>query len=612
MRPRQASSFHVSVRVFVGSCIALYLSGSGFALPVPFAVSKGELAKAFDVGQEHQAALAWDDDALHVEIRVADATPGNAKKLGLAPEEAYRADSVEFWVGRRQFGITESASGPLLYDYVLQREVPDSTAEWVESDGGYVAKARLPWTQLDLEPTEGMSLPVAIQINDHSPGTEKVAQTFFPKNAVWDRPSTYGLITLQGGEPHANAVSALVAPVALDIRDFAYETRTEALIRRQPPFEDSALRLELEDSEGKVFHREDIPAGSGAIRIDLPWVKDQRGIFRANLFLVIDGKAYGPISEPYFNGGDSPIAETKSPRQPPEDLESFWLAKISAMREVEFDAEELPVESPSASTTSQKFRITNHRGNPMIVYVSRHSSDGDAELPFYLNVYPPMCAEAPPVAQPGYVTVTACGSLVGDARLPGQEKNETLWVRAESLDDSYWLDVVLDGIRVMDFVTSQPLVAPQGVVTGGSRGGWYALTMAALAPDRVALAGFASPCYSDVTMNRELGHGSAASEVHRVFFRDEKLTDGRVFANFRYFDPLFLTTLLKTDVVFSGGLRDQICSAIGMTAAANNIPDKQQAIYILDADGGHGGSPATGAIRKRLARAIFQPSSPNE
>jgi cephalosporin-C deacetylase-like acetyl esterase len=158
----------------------------------------------------------------------------------------------------------------------------------------------------------------------------------------------------------------------------------------------------------------------------------------------------------------------------------------------------------------------------------------------------------------------------------------------------------------MDYVAGRADSDGCVLVSGGSRGGWYALALAAVAPERVALARFTSPCYSDVTMNQWLGFGSAAAEIYSTFERDRVCSGGRVWETFRYFDPLFLAEIVRTPVVFSAGLQDTICSAVGMTAAAHRIPQEFRT-FLLDPEAGHGGSPwMSPIIRTAERRATHQ------
>lgn len=311
-----------------------------------------------------------------------------------------------------------------------------------------------------------------------------------------------------------------------------------------------------------------------------------------------DTKPIGSISEYYFNAGPVPIVQWQSSREPPADLQAFWDKHLRAMRQKPMHLAIQHMPSPWPDVLVDRLDFVNHRGNPMVAYLSRRVSESTA-LPVALNVYPPMRENQPKPAQRGMVTLTFCGSLQGACRQAGQTEDQTLWARAQSLDDCYWLDVVLDGVRALDAAIEHPWTLPAAMVTGGSRGGWYSMALAAVAPDRVKLACFTSPCYSDVTMNMKLGYGSAAREIYEVFERDRAFTQGEIFTNFRYFDPLFLAGMIRTPVYFSAGLSDSICSAVGMTTAANKITFKPS-IYLLDPVAGHGGCPQFGRIHQQM------------
>lgn len=570
--------------------------------PVSFSLKAKEIERG-------TCSLRWDDKSFIINLRVFDDTPMSLKSTGLKVDEMYRADSVEFWIDRHQFGIAEISEKPLLYDYLYQNKVQDVDGSWTYDKDGYQVLIKIPWRAIAIDGKPDQSFQFALQINDRKTikageaWKNVVEQTLYPQGAIWDRPSTYGTIFLNQKLPAAKCASSPLPFAKLDIRQRAYEKRVDALVRRLKPFGQCELILKTMTPDGKLYRKLVIPSGLGEQVIQLPWDETRSGIFRASLFLVSDKLEFGPISEYYFNAGETSIADYKSSRSKPKDLETFWSQKLKDMRGKPFNAKKIKIESPWKNAIVDKFQIDNHRGNPMFVYITRHKEDKDAVLPNYLNVYPPMKSDQPKRAMKGYNTLTFCGSLQGEAKLPDQTKNESLWARAESLDDCYWLDVVLDGVRALDFLASKDISNGDAIVTGGSRGGWYTLALASTAPDRVSYARFTSPCYSDVTMNMKLGYSSAASEIYQRFERDRLLTNGRVFENFRYFDPLFLATMIKTPVFFSAGLQDHICSAIGMTAAANNI-SYDKACFILDAEGGHGGSPYAGKISSIMEKNL--------
>lgn len=571
--------------------------------PLPYAVRPlPETAPRFALTRAGEpfgeAALGWSPAALTVAATVRDDTPVTLADIGGNPGEGYRADSLEFWVNRHQFGLMPAAGGFLVYDYLYQQPVAGARGTWQRDAHGYTLHAELPWAALGVPGEAFASFAFALQVNDAKPAPagerwkDSVRQTLLPEGAVWDRPATYALVFLHPGGTGFAGAPTPVQVAGVELRSFAYEKRTECRLQRTPAFAAADLRLHVLAPDGSVFRDLAVPAGPGRQLLDLPWDESRAGLFTAALYLADGDRRFGPLAEAYFNAGPVPIAQYRSPRQPPADLAAFWSARIEAMRARAFAAEPLPCPSPKADTEVRKLRLLNHRGNPMLVYLSRKKAD-QGRLPVELNVYPPMAADAPKPARPGWITLTFCGSLQGEARRPGQTANETLWARAESLDDCYWLDVVLDGVRALDYAASLPDSNGKAMVTGGSRGGWYSFALGAVAPDRVALARFTSPCYSDATMNRRLGHGSAAAEVYSVFARDEVRTGGRIFANFQYFDPLFLATLVRTRMCFSAGLQDEICSAVGMTAAAHAIT-APETLFVLDPEGGHGGYPGIG------------------
>jgi cephalosporin-C deacetylase-like acetyl esterase len=594
------------------------------AFDLPYPIYPEGRAVSFDLTRDGesfgQASLGWTPKVLIVEARVLDATPTTLEDAGVAISEAYRADSIEFWVGRRwQFVAALTPEGGRLWDYTLAHEVPGAkvTHEYVE--GGYAMRIEVPWKSLEIDPDSGASFPFALQINDRQRvldgerWKDSGRLVLFPQQASWGRESTYGIVFLSESVAGGITAPEPLPLASLDIRQYAYAQKVEAVIDRRPGFEGASLVLVCRDADGEAFAEIPVPklaksSESAAILLQLPWREDVSGIFRAELYLERDGVRYGPSVEPYFNGGPTAIAEYRSPRKAPEDLLAFWDGKIAAMRARPMNAIIETLASERPGIVIEKVRLDNHRGNPMTVFVSRHAA-AEGRHSAYLNVYPPMRAGKAERPQSGVLGLTFCGSLQGDNRLPGQENDEGLWARAENLDESYWLDVVLDGVRAMDYVATRPDSNGRTIVSGGSRGGWYAFALAAVAPDRVALARFTSPCYSDVTMNQQLGYTSAASEIYLAFERDRVKTDGKVFANFRYFDPLFLAELIRTPVVFSAGLQDSVTSAIGMTAAANRIAPEFRT-FILDAEGGHGGSPWMRGI-SQMAEELVQKKQKN-
>jgi cephalosporin-C deacetylase-like acetyl esterase len=589
-------------------------TATAVSVDLPYAVHSEKQAQLFALTAGEQdfgkAALSWSENSLILEVTVKDETPVSLADAGVGITEAYRADSVEFWINRHQFVAVETSAGGGLWDYLYDMQIEKAKVTRQTIPGGYRMRVEAPWAALGLAPSSGMNFQFAMQINDRQRlKTDKgwkdsVRQTLFPVGAVWDRPSTYGTVFLASTDPGKTSAAAPAPFAALEIRTYAYRRAADAVVKRLPPFVDSAIRLVCRRADGTVMSDNPVPSGAGTMLMELAWDEKNSGMFTAELWLVSGEKRFGPVSEPYFCSGAATIAEYRSNRKAPADLASFWQKKLAAMREVPMQAEVETMPSARPDVIVEKIKLRNHRGNPMQVIVTRKKSD-EGKRAAHLNVYPPMRDDKPEWPRQGSLGLTFCGSLQGACRLPGQEHDEELWANSENLDECYWLDVVLDGVRAMDYVATRSDSNGQIVVSGGSRGGWYTLALAAVAPDRVALARFTSPCYSDVTMNRQLGYGSAATEIYKRFECDRVKTGGRVFANFQYFDPLFLAEMIRTPVVFSAGLQDNICSAIGMTAAANRMP-KEFCTFILDSEGHHGGSPWMGPIIRSAEQGVMK------
>ncbi len=595
------------------SCAVLLLVAAAPALayrfPYPVLPSNREpVVFTLDTGQEAigTASLGWSADSLVLNVRVQDRTPVSMAQAGVALGEAYLADSVEFWVNRHQFALAPTPEGLRCWDYLYLREVALTRGNWRAQADGYALYAQAPLSALGLQGQEAEHFQFALQVNDRAPTHPAVSslgvrRLLFPAGAVFDRPSTYGSVFFNRAQPLTECAPSPRPFATLDLRTYAYSKQVEALVQRSPYFADADLDLETRDQEGKRLWGGYVEPGAGKQVVPLRWEEKRAGVFSARLSLLVGQTTYAALTEYYVNSGPTDLAHYVSPRQAPADLAEFWERQLAAMRARPFDAQVQTCASPWPSAIVEKVRIANHRGNPMYVYLTR-PREAVGPLPIHANLYPPMRSSEPRPLEGNQVRLTFCGSLQGEARLPGQKKDADLWDRAALREDCYWLDVVLDGVRALDYAAAQPYTTGQAILTGGSRGGWYCFALAAVAPDRVALARFASPCYSDVTMNMRLGYGSAASEIYTTFERDRVLTGGRVLDTFRYFDPLFLAGLVRTRVAFSAGLQDNICSAVGMIAAANNLahPDRY---FLLDPEAGHGGSPYLPAFGRLLSPA---------
>ena len=151
--------------------LALFVVSQAVAVETPYAVLPAERAAAYPLTTADNeslgtAVLGWTARYLVVEARVRDATPVALADAGVGIDEAYLADSVEFWIGRHQFVMAATPAGGRLWDYLYQRPVAGAETTFEKTADGYRLRTAVPWEVLGLSPKDGVCFPFALQVND--------------------------------------------------------------------------------------------------------------------------------------------------------------------------------------------------------------------------------------------------------------------------------------------------------------------------------------------------------------------------------------------------------------------------------------------------------------
>lgn len=164
--------------------------------------------------------LAWDNTNLYVAVSVTDDTHVQTA----SGNQIFRGDSVDmqfdtardadFGAGLSpdDFQITLSpgdfaGSGPMAFRYrgttsgaILDAPGGHSVAVAAQQTGtGYTLEAAIPWSDLNLEPSEGLTIGLALNANDNdTPGTavQEVMLSHMPNRTLTD-PTTWGTLTLK-------------------------------------------------------------------------------------------------------------------------------------------------------------------------------------------------------------------------------------------------------------------------------------------------------------------------------------------------------------------------------------------------------------------------------
>ena len=164
--------------------------------------------------------LAWDDANLYVAVRVTDDThvqnaSGNLIYRGDSVDMQFdtnRQDGVSSSLGPDNFQITLSpgsfaGSGPAAFRYqgtdsggIL--DAPGGhhvTVAAQQTSTGYTLEAAIPWTDLNLTPSPGLTIGLSLNANDNdTPGTavQEVMLSNNPNRTLSD-PTTWGTLTLE-------------------------------------------------------------------------------------------------------------------------------------------------------------------------------------------------------------------------------------------------------------------------------------------------------------------------------------------------------------------------------------------------------------------------------
>lgn len=141
--------------------------------------------------------------------------------------------------------------------------------------------------------------------------------------------------------------------------------------------------------------------------------------------------------------------------------------------------------------------------------------------------------------------------------------------------------VVMDCVRAVDFIFSQPNLDHDKIeVSGGSMGGLLAIATAAL-DKRVALCASQNPILTDVH-NLDGAADWPIPDIKKYVRSMPGLTLDKVLSNLDYFDTKNFATNLSCPTLLGIGLLDPLVPPSNAFAAYNNIPAKKHIIIFRD------------------------------
>jgi hypothetical protein len=143
-----------------------------------------------------EVSFAWTSKKLIVSGKATDKrmiTPN------VAPEgysEGYKYDSVELWVGGKQYCAGLTANGAALWSFTAKTPSPQGNVEITQTPKGYDFTIEIPWSELGISPAPGTKIKLAFGINNHDKIGDKGTQTYIPGDYVWGDSSTFASCVL--------------------------------------------------------------------------------------------------------------------------------------------------------------------------------------------------------------------------------------------------------------------------------------------------------------------------------------------------------------------------------------------------------------------------------
>ncbi|MES2266411.1 MAG: acetylxylan esterase [Bacteroidota bacterium] len=191
----------------------------------------------------------------------------------------------------------------------------------------------------------------------------------------------------------------------------------------------------------------------------------------------------------------------------------------------------------------------------------------------------------------------------GNSRGPiDTRRDEFIFYRIEDRDNYVMRGVIMDCIRAVDFVYSQPYLKHDNIlVSGGSMGGYLALATASL-DKRVNLCSAQNPILCDVN-NLDGEVTWPINDIKKYVKTQPGLTFNKVLSNLNYYDGKNFAAGVKTNMIMGIGLLDPYAPPANEYATYNIIPGKKRLMVFKDL--GHEISQSYKDLEGRWMRDAF-------
>ena len=259
----------------------------------------------------------------------------------------------------------------------------------------------------------------------------------------------------------------------------------------------------------------------------------------------------------------------------PADFDSFWNAKLKALRGIPINPELTPLEGV-ADVELYGVRLES-LGSHVQGYLAKPAKGGKFPalvIYQYAGVYALRPETATDRAAEGWLAFN-----VDSHDLPPGEgtgvSNDYRTIGNTSRETSYFLNMYLRDARALDYIASRPdWDGKTIVVTGTSMGGQQSLVTAGLSPKVTA-----------VLVNEPAGADSNGDlHGHKAGYPNWPSDDPKVMQTALYFDTVNFASRSKAPVLAALGFIDTIAPPAGIWIAVNQVPGAKEVIAMVDSD----------------------------
>lgn len=276
----------------------------------------------------------------------------------------------------------------------------------------------------------------------------------------------------------------------------------------------------------------------------------------------------------------------------PADFDAFWASKIEQLHAIAPEPVLTPGESDREGVEYATIKLNNIRGAHVYGQIAKPAHEGKFPAVLVLQ-----WAGGPYPLQKSWVTERAAegwlalniephdvpGNLPPEfyGAMPALIKGYNT-IYADDRDRNYFLQMYLGAYRAADYLANRPDWDGETLlVTGISMGGQQSLAVAGLHPQITHLIVHV-PAGAD---SNALLHGRFAG------YPNWDATNPKVMETALYFDTINFASRIKATSLVSLGFLDNVCPAVGIWTAFNQIRGPKEVVPLVDAAHNHQSTP---------------------